>query len=378
MDSATLNGHLTSLSSAEDKDGGARAPNKSSTFLDVVGRPSSKNGPEKDAIVAEDRRNLSGSSELSLVGIDKENHVKGATTDAMPCRKFSSSNHLGNGLPMNKEFQEPNREQLNLWGGGRADVSARDALTKELPGSVLDSGDQNLHGPCALRDDFICFGDGRLSGARSLSQAVPLLPPSHPLKTSGDSRNYASQHGETRYGNNYNVGLNTVNNNVDLASVAYASSANVGYNDKKFLTSAKSDRIYRSSNSFSSEEIVEHLRRLDDNEESTDAQNPALEALESSIISNIMSLDLDDGDDSLILNPPSAVGLFDHTDRRYGSGWNLCNNDKSLFSFTKQQSFDRQLNDLDSFNDIGHDLKKCSLPRDSWENENYTHLPCKY
>ncbi|MGV7468063.1 hypothetical protein PJI21_29205, partial [Mycobacterium kansasii] len=68
---------------------------------------------------------------------------------------------------------------------------------------------------------------------------------------------------------------------MDLASVTYESSVNEGYNDKKFQSSAKSDRIYRCSNSFSNEEIVEHLRRLDDHYGTKDAQNPALEAVES-------------------------------------------------------------------------------------------------
>lgn len=369
-----MNEHLTYLPSPEDKDGGARAPNNTTTFVDIVGRPYSY-GPERDGNVAEDRRNLNLSSELSPIGIRKDNHLDAAITGAMPCHNFSSSSLLANGLPTNKEFQEPFREHSNIWGVGRADVTASDAFMKEQSGLILDSGEQILRGPCSVvKDDFMSFDDGRLNDSGSLSRTDPLLPPSYPLKASEDSRNYAWQHGETRNLSNYNVGLNPVNNNVDLASVTYASSVNEGYNDKKFQSSAKSDRIYRCSNSFSNEEIVEHLRRLDDHYGTKDAQNPALEAVESSIISNIMSLDLDGGDDSSI-SSPSVTGLFDHTERRYGSSWNLYNNDQSVFSLTKQQGFDRQPSDLDSFSDIGQDLKKCYAPQDSRENKD--HYSCK-
>ncbi|KAI3517296.1 hypothetical protein L1887_16510 [Cichorium endivia] len=97
---------------------------------------------------------------------------------------------------------------------------------------------------------------------------------------------------------------------------------NDGYNEMKFQNLAKSDRIYRGSNSFSNEEIVEHLRRLDHDILVNNDENSA--DVENSIISDILSIDLD-GCDS------SVAGLFEARDGRHHS-------DQSRFSFANQHS----------------------------------------
>ncbi|KAI3817709.1 hypothetical protein L1987_11507 [Smallanthus sonchifolius] len=121
---------------------------------------------------------------------------------------------------------------------------------------------------------------------------------------------------------------------------AYMNSAlNDGYNENKFQTLAKSDRIYRGSNSFSNEEIVEHLRRVDHDTPLVDDDEESA-ALESSIIANILSMDLD-GDNSLY--PQTVAGLLQPKDAR---SWNFQNNDQSIFSFANEHGFSSQQNDL--------------------------------
>ncbi|KAD2804996.1 hypothetical protein E3N88_38373, partial [Mikania micrantha] len=116
------------------------------------------------------------------------------------------------------------------------------------------------------------------------------------------------------------------------------STLNDGYNENKFQSLAKSDRIYRCSNSFSNEEIVEHLRRLDHDTPLVDDDAESA-ALESSIISNILSMDLD-GDSSRY--PQTVAGLLQPKDAR---SWNFQNNDLSIFSFANERGFSGQQND---------------------------------
>lgn len=119
---------------------------------------------------------------------------------------------------------------------------------------------------------------------------------------------------------------NGVNSYAD-EGVKQSTCTNDGY-EKRSESLGKSDRIYRSSKAFSNEEIVEHLRRLDDDDNTlvNDDENSA--AVESSIISNILSMDFDGSDDAVL------PGLFDGKD-----GWHA---NRSRFSFANEQGFGNQ------------------------------------
>lgn len=356
----------------KDEDGEARAASKITTFVDIVGR-SCSNGIEKDGNVADDRGVENSRCDLSSVAYQKDNHFGTAHTSEMLPNKFSSS-LLSDELPMNREFKEPFRDTSNLWGGGRSDAIPCEEFIEEQSSLTLDSDKQMLHDPSSVvRDDSLSLDSIRLKDCGSLGLSAPSLSPSSASTTSEDPRIYTWRHGESLNLSEYNVG-NVVNNNMDAASITSARSMSDLYNERKFQNSAKSDRIYRSSNSFSNEEIVEHLRRLDDHDRPVEAQNPACKAVEDSIISNILSLDLDAGDDSSN-SRPGVPGFFGQTDGQHSSSWSLYNNDQSMLSFTKQHTFVNQLCDVDSaFSDIGHDLKKCSAPKDSGENKHYSSI----
>ncbi|KAL0452197.1 UNVERIFIED_CONTAM: putative general negative regulator of transcription C16 [Sesamum latifolium] len=104
--------------------------------------------------------------------------------------------------------------------------------------------------------------------------------------------------------------------------------------EMKFQNSAKSDRICRSSYSFSDEEIVEHLRRIDDNNLTNGGENSTYDAVESSIISNILSIDFDSCEDSLPL-PNGLSELLGETD----SSWKSLNGEQARYSVEKQEAF---------------------------------------
>ncbi|KAK1382396.1 General negative regulator of transcription C16C9.04c like [Heracleum sosnowskyi] len=370
-DTATSGVHATYLPLCKDEDGDARAASKITTFVDIVGR-SCSNGIEKDGNVAEDRGVENSRSDLSSVAYKKDNHFGTAHTSEILSSKFSSSSLLSDVLPMNREFKEPFREASNFWGGGRSDGTPSEEYIEEQSNLTLDSDKQMPHDPSSVvRDDFLSLDNISLKDCGSVGLTAPSLSPSSASTTSEDPRIYTWRHGESLNLSDYNLGPNAVNNSMDAASITCTRSMSDLYNERKFQSSAKSDRIYRCSNSFSNEEIVEHLRRLDDHDRTVEAQNPALEAVESSIISGIMSLDLDAGDDSLN-SRPGVPGFFGQTDGQHSSSWSLYNNDQSMLSFTKQHTFVNQLCDVDSsFSDISHDLKKSSAPKDSGENKHY-------
>ncbi|KAA8539366.1 hypothetical protein F0562_026058 [Nyssa sinensis] len=377
VDHATVisSSHLTCSLSSKDNDGNIQPPHKMTTFVDVVGR-SCSSGSEKDRNVAEDGSIFNLCSEFSSVTIDKDNHLEPEYSDAVLC-KVSSSSYLLSGLPWNKDAKEyliePFRESSNLSTLGRADIRPSDAcITNEQSCLMSDSRRQVLHGSHGdLREDLICFDDQRLKVSDKLGQTACLRPSYYPVTISDHSRAHGWQHKETASFSDFDADRNSLNNHVDEASIQFTRVNSIsidGYNERNFQSSAESDRIFRCPNSFSNEEIVEHLRRLDDGNMTNDDNNPALDAVESSIISNILSMDFDACDDSLTL-PHSLAELFDETEGWHGSSWNFNNSDRSRFSFAEHEGFANQSNLESSFRNTDHLSKKYSVLHDSLENK---------
>lgn len=347
-----FSGHSTGLHSSKDKDEHLGAPNKGTTFVDIVGRPSSSS-TERDGNVAGDRMVANLSLELSSVEIHKESHVEAPNSDPVIHTNVFASK---------KEIKEPYGEPSFSCSLGSHEGTLSGACIRENSGRQSDYGKQTLHAPCStVKDD---------KESRSFSLEIPFYPPCYTSKTSDFSSNHVRQHGQSCYVSDYSTSLNAGQSNKNVNSAfTSANSMSDGYNENKFQSSAKSDRIYRSSKSFSNEEIVEHLRRLDDDEIISAAQDPSLDAAERSIISNIMSLSLNPADDLSDLHP-SVTGSFNHTDRRRGSSFNLYNSDQSMFSFGNQEGFANQIAGMESnFIDGGQDAIKFSSHHDLGESK---------
>ncbi|CAL5407240.1 unnamed protein product [Camellia sinensis] len=259
--------HVTCSVSSKDQNRPVKTPNKS--VVDVVGWSSS--GPD-NGNAAEDRKIIYSCSEFSSVAIDKD-HLEVDYSNAMLCR-VSSSSHLPMEVPRDKDSQEYSiklfREPSKFSALERADFRPSDScITKGQ--SCLTSGSRRQVLP------------GSYSDARE-----DLLPPAaQRLKAS------------------------------DILSQGFLCFLLIGgYNERKFQNSTESDRSFRSSNLFSSEEIVEQLRRLADDNITNDNYSSAFDAVESSIISNVLSMDFDSSDDSLTLLH-SLAELLDGTDGRH-------------------------------------------------------------
>nr|GEU79510.1 AP2-like ethylene-responsive transcription factor [Tanacetum cinerariifolium] len=130
--------------------------------------------------------------------------------------------------------------------------------------------------------------------------------------------------------------------------------------DQKSKDSAESSH----ASSFSSAESKEILLRLLDNDTPVDDESSA--AIENTIISNILSMDLD-GDSSVY--PQTVTGLLETRDGRQGSSWNVQNNEHSRFSFAKEHGFSSQKFDLVSpSSNIGQGIN-FSAVQDPFDNK---------
>lgn len=317
-----------------DKDGDAGGPNRMTTFVDIVGRYNTS-WAERDGNSTEDCRILNLSSDLSSLTISKDNHGHETYPDKT-LFNVPSSNHVVNHLRGNQNFvefsDEPYREDYTSFDSqGLKDPNNIDQKAFLMPSCSAQStenagGRLLVHTPCSLSSNVMDYG--------------------------------------------------ALHNQVDEASLPLScvnAILNEGLHDLKFQSSVKSDRVYRSSTSFSNEEIVEHLRRID-GDNLTNYQDSSFNAIESSIISNIMSKDLDSCDDSMALRR-SFVGSYGESVGKHGASWNSLHSDQSGFSFVKQDDFPRQGGDLEScFRNIGQIPKNSSILQDFRENkEQYVH-----
>jgi len=273
---------------------GVPVPNKMTAFVDIVGQ-SNFSCPVKDEIIPEDG-NLC--SKLSSVTINGDVHAGVPYSVAKMCKV--SSNHLGIGLYWEGQFKDITDEPFT-----------EGSLSYDYQGSRDSSCSSHRH----------CF-----------------LQQPYPASISEDLCRPTLLHKKSQILSDLSADHNVVNNYEDEASLPFRcvnSVLNDGCHEMKFQNFAKSDRIYRNSSSFSNEEIVEHLRRIDDDKMTNNEESSALDAVESSIISNIMSMDFDSCDDSLRL-PNGSSELFIETDGLRGSSWNSLNGIQSGFSFPEQ------------------------------------------
>ncbi|KAL6545304.1 hypothetical protein OROGR_009178 [Orobanche gracilis] len=291
--SANGTGDTSILLSSKEKEGANAVANKMTTFVDIVGR-SNCAALEKDRNIIEDRRISNLSSEPPSVTSNGDRQA-GEPYSFPTMSKTPCSNHIGNGLV-----------------------------------------------PTFLSDD---------QGSTDSQNRAFFAHPSYPAIVLEDSSGPALLHKRSHNANGFTVDhdpvpIRCVNSVLtdpcQEMKVQNSAKSDRIYNDScqemKFQNSAKSDRIYRSSNLFSNEEIVEHLRRIDDGDQSNDKENSILDAVESSIISNIMSIGLDSCEDSLTMTK-GLSDFLDETDGLGGSSWSSLNSDQSGYSFVKQESF---------------------------------------
>ncbi|KAK9062998.1 hypothetical protein SSX86_016868 [Deinandra increscens subsp. villosa] len=289
------------MSCSKEINGIVKPSKHRTSFVDIVGR-SCNSGSDKDISSESERQMLNNlCSDMSSVCIDRSNCDKAVGSDLVS----STSNFYSS---QNSTFSEASRLSVE-----HSDLTLEDSsITKEQSGLIL--GSQNSTNPAGV------------------------------IKSNSD-RAWWDMESRSQNGYSVNNYAESIPNNV--------------YNEETFESFAKSDRIYGGSKSFCNEEIVEHLRRLDDDSLVNDDENSA--AVESSIISNILSMDFDGCDDSGL--PQTVTGLFEGKDGRHGSSWKFHNSDQSRFSFANEQGHTNE------------ELGRFYSFQDSVENQDSTYKP---
>ncbi|KAJ7980940.1 RNA binding (RRM/RBD/RNP motifs) family protein [Quillaja saponaria] len=227
-----------------------------------------------------------------------------------------------------------------------------------------------------VEEDIISFDNQRLKDPEvSRSPYIPTSPGL--LHFSNHSRPYPLQNSE-RYDD---VGVNGaplfVDSNVsDGPRLSSSRSILNGYPEKLVSSSSSgSNRALEHSFLLQDEGKGQHIGRL--GEAANSGINASLDRGESSIISNILSMDFDTWDDSLA-SPQNLAKLLRDKDEQPGplkvsSSWKAQNNNQSRFSFARQENYRNKAFDVyPSVNASARLPKNHSFIQDFAERDFYT------
>ncbi|KAJ7947752.1 RNA binding (RRM/RBD/RNP motifs) family protein [Quillaja saponaria] len=191
-----------------------------------------------------------------------------------------------------------------------------------------------------VEEDIISFDNQRLKDPEVLCRS-PYSPTSAGLlHVSNHSRPYSSQNSERHDAVNVNGDSQSVDNNISDPISSAASIISNGYPEKLVSSRTSSfDRALEHSFFLQDEGKGQHMGRL--GEAANSRVDASLDRGESSIISNILSLDFDAWDDSLA-SPQNLAKFLGDKDEQPGplkmsNSWKGQNNHQSRFSFAQQE-----------------------------------------
>ncbi|KAG1337974.1 hypothetical protein COCNU_04G002800 [Cocos nucifera] len=187
--------------------------------------------------------------------------------------------------------------------------------------------------------------------------------------------NSANQSGSSSWNNSiaikhssYTGDSKTTETKADMASFLSRENKSAlcnGHKEDELICFSKSGKVFQSPEMNCSEERIKCLRKNDD--VATSDKTASVDMGESSIISNILSLDFDPWDDSSSAN--SFAKLLAETEKqdrssKLSSSWRSLSSNQSRFSFARQES---QAGGLEaSLRDNGNAQKLCSSLQDSF------------
>ncbi|KAF6134837.1 hypothetical protein GIB67_002238 [Kingdonia uniflora] len=272
-------------------------------------------------------------------------------------------NHMLFNSQENHGLQQPNQEQVRDLIPPSSNIPVVSDGVFDLRESSswgLGSHSLLLPGKCSkLENDLLPLGAQRLNVVDS--------------SVSNHSSSRLWQHGNACDTSNLASGdFRILHRKLDEPLVQLTSSDSLfsnGYNEKEIRSSAHLEKSYQQSNLFVNGEKDAYLGRLGHNGVSTFQKDSTLDLGESSIISNILSMDFDTWDESLA-SPHNLAKLLSKGDTDHGSlkssnSWKVQNNNQSRFSFARQEDYVNQGTEFEpSLNSNGHMKKKCYNPQD--------------
>ncbi|XP_077232977.1 uncharacterized protein LOC143874086 isoform X2 [Tasmannia lanceolata] len=249
-----------------------------------------------------------------------------------------------------------------------------DALTSQPPtrewSSELQS--QVFPAPGSEMDGVLSSGHDRLLKMSEVVTHPSYLPySSSSFNSSNHFSGISSQHNDTSMSNQRSENLRTAAGKVDEALPLFPTDGSVTssrYEESKFSSSTSElGSNFESSDNFWSVEKIGCLGRLNGD------TSEVVDMGESSIISNILSMDSDAWDDSLT-SPHSLAKLFSESDKQNGSlrlsnSRKLQNSNQSRFSFARQEDCVNQATHLERYPcRTGYAEKSCFALQESMEN----------
>ncbi|PSR86637.1 General negative regulator of transcription C16C9.04c like [Actinidia chinensis var. chinensis] len=381
----TVNGQLQSPSMFEDKDRCINlAPNITDSF-NVSGR---SNGPglDKDLNISVNGNIQNLCSDMASINIDRhlgaEHSGDTKPNGSSPDNIMVKSQNKGLQQCYSEHFREPSTS-IAL---GEAVASAADigvtreqsdqkssSLTREQSDWTSDSqtqlGERDARVACPkVEEDLQHFEDHRFKNPEVVTDASYFPDHSHSYQLSCHSRVHSPQQnaacGSTSYNRDPQILDNKVDNDLLLHSSGVPKIPN-GYSENIITRLIDSDKTTKHSYVLPSDVKKKHIGRIEAEAANVD-QNVAKGLGESSIISNILSMDFDAWDDSLT-SPQSLAKLLGETDRREGSlklssSWKVQNSSQSRFSFARQEDPKNQVSDHEpSLSNIGKVLEDYPL-----------------
>ncbi|CAJ1979370.1 unnamed protein product [Sphenostylis stenocarpa] len=333
-----LNGQLSSLLLSRDSDGNCTTANTLNS-TNMTGQ--SCNSVPEEAMPATNEEILNLSIELSSISIDGNAEHCGITKPNSPPTDYvliKSPQNQGSQYDVNR-FRDATT--TNMAGKATSDIMA--CNSREQCDWKLDSQSLVVSDATEFDDDVTSFDNQRLKDPEVVCHSY--LPKSTSfLHVSNLSSPCLLQHGERC------TAMNAGSVSAD-ESILNASNILCNGHPEKLVSSSSYGLLNDERNGHSIQRLV------------GDTVNPGhdvtMDKGESSIISNILSMDFDAWDDSLTSPHNLAKLLGDKTDNQSGplnksSSWKVHSNNQSRFSFARQDESKIQLFDAHASYGVSH------------------------
>ncbi|TKY48485.1 CCR4-NOT transcription complex subunit 4 [Spatholobus suberectus] len=332
-----LNYQLSSLPLARDSNRGSCTATNPTDSIDITGQSCSF-GPE-EAIISTNEEIENLSCELSSVDIDRNaqnEHYSLSKPSSSPPDNVLAKSMQSQGSQYNTDKF---RDAMITNADSKAATFDNEVCNlKEQWDLSLDSQSQVVSANTEVEDDVTTFDNQRLKDPEVV--CCSYLPKSSSfLHVSNHSSPHILQHGEPC--NVANAGSLDADDKVGDASLLHARNILCnGYSEKSISTS--------SYGFLHDERNEQHIGRLV-SEAVNIGSDAAMDKGESSIISNIFSMEFNAWDDSLTSHESLAKLLSDNTDNQNGplkksSSWKVQSNNQSRFSFARQEESKIQAN----------------------------------
>ncbi|XP_075634668.1 uncharacterized protein LOC142607129 isoform X2 [Castanea sativa] len=373
--SLSLSNELSCPPASKDNDGGINMPPDITDSAYNTGH-SCASVPEKLGVVASGQiQNLSSvMSSISIDGIARDEHsgvVRPNSSESDPVL-IKAPGIQG----LQQHYAEQYREPASTTVGKATPINGVYALSEQCDWRSDSNGQVAQDNASEVEDDVLSFDSQRLKDPEVVSRATYLPNSANSLHA---SRSHPLPHSEVYSA----VRLNTdhpisLDSRISEGSLLHSSSISVlsnGFPENLVSNASGSDRSLDRSFLLPNEERRNPMGRFLSDVANGDS-NAAIDRGESSIISNILSLDFEWNES--LASPQRLVKLLGERDKESGSlkmssSWKgQNNNNQSRFSFARHEESRNQVFDVQpSFNAIEQFPKSRSYSQDFAERDLY-------